>query len=611
MKRKVQILKRPKAQSGLEVKMSTAGMNSNQLSWPAMPGRFSAPDVKVKKVLPPTDRKNATLEAEVGETILTNLQEDGLPEFFTIGGKRHYAGGTPLNVPADSFIFSRDNSMRIKDESVQKMFGKSFKKSGYSPADLSKTYDINKFREILADPDSDDLQRKTAEMMITNYNLKLGALALAQESIKGFPQGIPKVAMPYLEISGVNPAEFVQTQGQKDDTSEDDTAKYGGLPKHQTTGPTGYTGLKSWKIDKSKDTAATKSPEEVKTAEPGLTTSDPDWGMDYHAKRKSPIGFSMQAEVSPLKNAFIEGISGAATRKKNRDTQSWIDEHQGAQNLFNSTSGSKGSYAFDSNFNGLNFKLNNVGAISQQQGNMQGNAGGYYGKFGGGLPKAQTGLTMTEQIALLDKQKKDAQAMDVGYTPDQASAQKERINLDNMQKLRDLYDQMKTQKDKGNLSSSWDWIPWTDDTAMELSEAFTKTAAMYGYDSNKLQRQFEEENKPLKNPNANEILRTRINKKTGKVEQVNTAGKIIATIDMPAAKINSIPSKVDNATLIKKRHDDAIAAYEASKTTPTATTKTSAPTQTKTAAPKASADPFANMSNVEIAKKIAELKSQE
>ena len=162
MKRKVQILKRPKAQSGLEVKMSTAGMNSNQLSWPAMPGRFSAPDVKVKKVLPPTDRENATLEAEVGETILTNLQADGIPEFFTIGGKRHYAGGTPLNVPADSFIFSRDNSMKIKDESIQKMFGKSFKKSGYSPADLSKTYDINKFREILADPDSDDLQRKTA-----------------------------------------------------------------------------------------------------------------------------------------------------------------------------------------------------------------------------------------------------------------------------------------------------------------------------------------------------------------------------------------------------------------------------------------------------------------
>lgn len=610
MKRKVQILKRPKAQSGLEVKMSTAGMNSNQLSWPAMPGRFSAPDVKVKKVLPPTDRENATLEAEVGETILTNLQADGIPEFFIIGGKRHYAGGTPLNVPADSFIFSRDNSMKIKDESVQKMFGKSFKKSGYSPADLSKTYDINKFREILADPDSDDLQRKTAEMMITNYNLKLGALALAQESIKGFPQGIPKVAMPYLEISGLNPAEFVQTQGQRDDSGEADTAKYGGLPKHQVYGQTGYTGLQPWQLDQSGNTAATKSPEEVKTAEPGLNTSDPDWGMDYHAKRKSPVGFSLQAEPSAGKDFLINTISGLASGINNRKKQSWIDEHQGAQNLFNAQAGTKGGYGFDSNFNGLNFQLNNVGAISQQQGNMQGNAGEYHVKFGGGLPKAQTGLTMTEQIALLDKQKKDAQAMNAEGTPDQISAQKEKINRDNMQNLRDLYDQMKIQKDKGNLSSSWDWIPWTDDTAMELSEAFTKTASMYGYDSNNLQRQFEEENKPLKNPNANEILRTRINKKTGKVEQVNTAGKVIATIDMPAAKISSIPSKVDNATLIKKRHDDAVAAYEASKTTPTAAAKTSATTQTKTAAPKANND-IEKMTNAEIAKKIAELKSQE
>lgn len=236
MKRRVKIVAMPKAQSGLETKLTAGlGFNANQLNWPIQAGEFSAPNVSVKKVLEPTDWDNANLEAEKGETVVTDLNRDGIPQHFKIGGKRHSEGGTPLNLPPDSFIFSRDKSMKIKNEDILKMFGKKEKRGGFTPADIAKQYDINEYRKVLADPDSDDLQRETAEMMIANYNLKLGKLALAQESLKGFPQGIPQIAMPYLENMGMNPEDFVQTQGEKDNSSEGDMARYGKevLPKAQ------------------------------------------------------------------------------------------------------------------------------------------------------------------------------------------------------------------------------------------------------------------------------------------------------------------------------------------------------------------------------------------
>ena len=45
--------------------------------------------------------------------------------------------------------------------------------------------------------------------MLKNYTIKLGALALAQEAMKGFPQGIPAVAQPYIEAAGLSPEEIL------------------------------------------------------------------------------------------------------------------------------------------------------------------------------------------------------------------------------------------------------------------------------------------------------------------------------------------------------------------------------------------------------------------
>lgn len=157
-------------------------------------------------------RDEANLEAEKGETAFGDINGDGFTEHMLIGGKRHSEGGTPLNLPDGTFIFSDTAAMKIKDPEILAKFGK--KSGSFTPAELAKPYDINKYRKILEDPNSDKVDKKSAELMIKNINLKLGALALAQESKKGFPQGIPEVAQPYMEQMGIREEDLIPQKPQ-------------------------------------------------------------------------------------------------------------------------------------------------------------------------------------------------------------------------------------------------------------------------------------------------------------------------------------------------------------------------------------------------------------
>ena len=226
--KRVRVKALPKAKDGHETEAKL--FNGNQVNWPTQMNQFSLPATTAGKTLQPVDRKDANLEAEKGETAIIN--QDGIPTNFNVGGKRHSEGGTPLNLPSNSFIFSDTKDMKIKDKTILAQFGAT---KSMTPADISKKYDINKFRGTLADPDSTDLQRKTAEMMIANYNMKLAKLGLVQESKKGFPQGIPSISMPYLESTGMDPNSFFQTQAQPEQFNPDmGNAAYGGeLPLAQ------------------------------------------------------------------------------------------------------------------------------------------------------------------------------------------------------------------------------------------------------------------------------------------------------------------------------------------------------------------------------------------
>lgn len=220
-----------------------SGMPDKSLAYPiADPLGGGAQPTQVNRTLKGVPREEATLEAEKGETAVTDLAGIGIPQHFNIGGKRHYDGGTPLNLDANSFIFSRDRKMKIKDPDILGQFGKTSKKGkrGYTPADIAKQYNNNKHLKTLMDPDTDRMERETAEMMISNNNLKLGALAMVQESEKGFPDGIPALATEYLERIGIAPEELIGTpqqpsapQGQQAPPMEGMQMQLGGSTKRK------------------------------------------------------------------------------------------------------------------------------------------------------------------------------------------------------------------------------------------------------------------------------------------------------------------------------------------------------------------------------------------
>ena len=212
---KVRIKKLPTAQQGRSVK---TGQQTSSGALSIQPTAMGGADIdqyigkkptEVKDTISRVPREEANLEAEGGETVYGDVNGDGFTEHYKITGPRHSSGGVPLNLPDDTFIFSDTKSMRIKDPALLAKFGKT--KGSYTPAELAKQYDINKYRKILQDPDSDSIDKKTAEMMIRTYNMKLGALALAQESKKGFPQGIPLVARPYMEANGITDEDLMPT----------------------------------------------------------------------------------------------------------------------------------------------------------------------------------------------------------------------------------------------------------------------------------------------------------------------------------------------------------------------------------------------------------------
>ena len=214
MLRRVKIKVVPKAKTGYQVQGSLYNSPAT-LGGADYNSNMGTPDAKVKRTISRVPRKEANLEAEGGETVVGNLDGSMMPSFKTIVGPRHSSGGVPLNLPDDSFIFSDTKSMMITDPVILKMFNKKPKKGGYTPAELSKKFDINKYRELLQNPDADKIDVKTAELMIKNSVLKLGALALAQESKKAFPQGIPEIAKPYMEANGIAEEDLIPQPQQQ------------------------------------------------------------------------------------------------------------------------------------------------------------------------------------------------------------------------------------------------------------------------------------------------------------------------------------------------------------------------------------------------------------
>lgn len=141
----------------------------------------------------PIDREDSNLEAEKNELV---FQPTG--ELYTIKGKTHGKGGTPLNLPKGAFIFSNYKPLAISKED-KKQF--EFKEGGSTkivlntPAKLlSREIDIkhhNKMLAILKSDKHDEISKTSARLMLEKNLPKIGQVAFLQEEKKGFPDGVP------------------------------------------------------------------------------------------------------------------------------------------------------------------------------------------------------------------------------------------------------------------------------------------------------------------------------------------------------------------------------------------------------------------------------------
>jgi hypothetical protein len=163
-------------------------------------------DVSIKYTLNAVPREEANIEAEGGETVLTDLDNDGLFGLYEIKGPRHTSGGVPLNLPEQSFIFSDTKDMKLGGKDLEEFGIKSKRK--LSPAKISKKYDLNTYYGVYKDQFADDISVKSAELMMDKNKQSLSKLAFVQESKKDFKEGVPVASHGYLLSQGIDPIDF-------------------------------------------------------------------------------------------------------------------------------------------------------------------------------------------------------------------------------------------------------------------------------------------------------------------------------------------------------------------------------------------------------------------
>jgi len=162
-------------------------------------------DESVRYSLSGVPRENANIEAEGGETVLTDLNDDGSFGLYNIKGPRHSQGGVPMFLPEQSFIYSDTPKMKFsKDEMAE--FGITGSKR--TPANISKRFELNDYYGELNSQYGDEISSRSAELMLKKNMENLSKLSFIQEAKKNFESGVPLAAHPFLMMEGIDPLEF-------------------------------------------------------------------------------------------------------------------------------------------------------------------------------------------------------------------------------------------------------------------------------------------------------------------------------------------------------------------------------------------------------------------
>ena len=162
----------------------------------------------VRYSLSKVPRDVANVEAEGGETVLTDLNGDGQFGLYDIKGPRHSNGGVPMYLPEQSFVFSDFNKLKFDKSEMAELGIESKKKK--TPAKLSRKFGLNEYYGKLKDPYADSIQIKSAELMMDKNKMKLSQLAFMQETKKDFEDGVPLSSYPFLVSQDIDPIQFTQ-----------------------------------------------------------------------------------------------------------------------------------------------------------------------------------------------------------------------------------------------------------------------------------------------------------------------------------------------------------------------------------------------------------------
>jgi hypothetical protein len=163
-------------------------------------------DESIRYSLSSVPRDKANIEAEGGETVLTDLNNDNEFGLYNITGPRHSKGGVPMYLPEQSFIYSDTDKMKFSPEELTEYGINS--KSKMTPAQISKRYDLNKYYGTMKDQFADEITSRSSELMLKKNMMGLSKLAFGQELKKKFEDGVPLAAHPYLVSIGEDPIEF-------------------------------------------------------------------------------------------------------------------------------------------------------------------------------------------------------------------------------------------------------------------------------------------------------------------------------------------------------------------------------------------------------------------
>jgi hypothetical protein len=163
-------------------------------------------DESVRYSLSGVPRDKANIEAEGGETVLTDLNNDNQFGLYNITGPRHSKGGVPMFLPEQSFIYSDTDKMRFNQDELAE-YGIETKLK-MTPAQVSKRYELNKYYGSMQDQFADEITARSSELMLKKNMMGLSKLAFGQELKKKFEDGVPLAAHPYLVSIGEDPIEF-------------------------------------------------------------------------------------------------------------------------------------------------------------------------------------------------------------------------------------------------------------------------------------------------------------------------------------------------------------------------------------------------------------------